>query len=658
MVRPSALLRIHPALICVLLAHLVFFLIIGLRWGGHLQALELAVYDRFLNRRAQTKTLGSRIVLIGITEKDFERSGWPLSDALLRMLLQKLLAYQPRVIGLDLYRDKPIPWIPRQREYPDFRRLNQLLARHRSIIGVMKFQDIPPPPGLRADRRAGFNDVIPDREGVVRRGLLFLDDGRKTFYSFPLMLALEYLKEAGVTLLPGASDPAHVRLGQATIPPFQKNDGGYIEAEDRGYQFLLDYGGAPQTFPLFSLTDLLSENIALESVRDKIAIVGIVAKSEKDFFYTPLSGSRTLDAGLPVYGIELHGYITSQLLRLALDGDTVVRTLDEFQEIGWIGLWCLLGAVLGFRGRALLGFTLLALSGWTLLFTFCYLAFQQAWWIPLIPPVLGWTIALSSMTAYLSGRERMERIVLMGMFSRYVPPNIAQDLWQQREEFLQGGRPRPQRLTGTVLFTDLKGFTSVSEKSDPQELMDWLNIYMESMVKIVMDHQGVVDKFIGDAVMAVFGVPLARTRDDEIGRDALRAVQCAVAMGRKLEALNRDWRQQGLPSIGMRIGIHTGPMVAGSLGSRDRLEYTVIGDTVNTAARLESFNKNFFPECGWRILVGESTWGYVAHHFETEPVGAVSLKGKDKKITIYRVLGERKGPSCEVLHEQGGGLQG
>src|SRR5208283_2020857 len=130
-----------------------------------------------------------------------------------------------------------------------------------------------------------------------------------------------------------------------------------------------------------------------------------------------------------------------------------------------------------------------------------------------------------------SFHEKKERGQLMQLFSKQVSPDIAQALWEQRDDFLAGQRPRPQKLTATVLFTDLEGFSATSEKLEPALLMDWLNEYMEAMATAIMSHQGVIEKYIGDAIMAVFGVPLARTSQDEIKRDARNAVRCALAMG-------------------------------------------------------------------------------------------------------------------------------
>jgi adenylate cyclase len=231
----------------------------------------------------------------------------------------------------------------------------------------------------------------------------------------------------------------------------------------------------------------------------------------------------------------------------------------------------------------------------------------------------------------------------MQLFSRHVSPEVAEEIWEQREQFFESGRLRPQQLIATVVFTDLVGSTTVAEKLTPAALMDWLNMYMNAMAQQVIIHGGIIDKYMGDAIMALFGVPLARSTEAEIGRDAVRAVECAVAMERTLKELNRAWQEQQAPMIGMRLGIYTGPLVAGSLGGTQRLEYTVIGDTVVTASRLESVDKHLFVpdhlEHPCRIFIGETTRRYLGDRFQTRRVGEVRLKGQDRVTPIYQVIG-------------------
>jgi len=288
-----------------------------------------------------------------------------------------------------------------------------------------------------------------------------------------------------------------------------------------------------------------------------------------------------------------------------------------------------------------------------LLFFTAFFIFLARWWIPLVPPTLSFSISAVVITSYISNQEKKQRALLMHLFSRHVSKEIAETIWQEREQFSNNGRPRSQKMIVTVFFSDLKGFTTMSEKMDPQDLIDWLNAYMEPMTHLIMEHGGVIDDYAGDGIKANFGVPLPRKSEDEVRMDAMRAVACALAMEKEMHRLNTLWNEKGLPSMGTRVGIYTGPVVAGLLGSARRLKYTTVGDTVNIAARLEAYDKEIGKDSICRILIGESTLGYLDSQFKTERIGEVGLKGKDERITVHMVLGEETSGTQETSEKEG-----
>jgi adenylate cyclase len=243
----------------------------------------------------------------------------------------------------------------------------------------------------------------------------------------------------------------------------------------------------------------------------------------------------------------------------------------------------------------------------------------------------------------------------MQIFSKHVSTEVAKMIWDQRDQFLNNGRPRSQNMMATVFFSDLKGFTTVSEKMAPQELIDWLNTYMESMAGLIMHFGGVVDSYAGDGIKADFGVPIPRQSTEEIRSDAVNAVSCALAMEQEMSRLNVEWGKKGLPEVGVRVGIYTGPVVGGLLGSSQRLKYTTIGDTVNTASRLESYDKEIGKHSLCRILIGDTTLNCLGGKYETVKIGEVKLKGKEHAILIHQILGPATSLSDqlfpEVIHE-------
>jgi adenylate cyclase len=196
-------------------------------------------------------------------------------------------------------------------------------------------------------------------------------------------------------------------------------------------------------------------------------------------------------------------------------------------------------------------------------------------------------------------------------------------------------------MTATVLFTDLKDFSGITERIDPETLMDWLNEYMAAMSDLVLDYGGIVDKFIGDSIMAVFGVLLSQDTPTAIAEDARKAVRCAIAMATTLDTLNLKWQRQGLPTTSMRVGISTGMVITGTVGSRQRLDYTTIGDSVNVAARLESYDKTLSGGV-CRILISEKTYQLLNDEFLTRLIGTVQLRGRERPTKIYQVLTETR----------------
>jgi adenylate cyclase len=628
---------------------------------GVLEGLELTVYDRHVRLRAAPPAKKPPVVLVTITDRDIAQLGtWPVPDEVLAKALETLTRSGARAIGLDIYRDVPVP--------PGHEALNAVLAKNALIIGPMLLPrggnpGVRPPPVLAGTERVGFTDIVVDPDGRVRRGLLMTDDGNNVFYSMPLRLALLYLQAKHVGMQGDPQNPEHVRLGRTTLEPFESNDGAYIRADAGGYQILLDYRDGPEPFAEIGFSQLIAGEFDRRLIKDRIAVVGVTAESVKDSFYTPFSG--TFRARGTMYGVELHGHMVSQLLRAALAGERPVAVLSDAAEALWILFWCLLGAALAFFARSAGRFALGAAAVVALLAVAAHTAFMLGAWIPLVPPALGWAAAAGVVSAYVSGAEKKQRARLMGLFSSYVSPELAEAIWRDRTLFLVDGRPRPQRITATVFFSDVSGFTTISETLDPPLLMGWLYGFMEAITPIVSAHGGVILRFMGDSIMAVFGVPVPRTTEEEIARDAVNAVECALAMQARLVVLNKTLEPRGLPLIAMRIGILTGPLVAGSLGTAHRMEYNCHGDTVNTGARLESFGREDFTadyhHAPCRILVGEPTLRLLGERFQTEFLGEFQLKGKLKPLRIHRVYGYAgmaDAPAAEVNSAHAGSAAG
>ncbi len=638
--------------LCVLFGHLVFTGVLGLWRTGVLQELELLAYDQGLRWQTLAPS-DERIVLIGETEADIDHWGYPLPDGVLAEVLERLAQGRPRVIGVDIYRNHPVP--------PGSEQLDQLLRRYPEIVWVTKFGNpaahdpadpaIAPPSALVDTDRIGFSDFPQDKDGVVRRGLLFLDDDQQHSTAFALAVVLRYLRPEHIYPQADPAYPEFLHLGATTIRSLAANEGSYVRADDRGYQYLLDYRGRLSAVQVYALTDVLEGRLPAEQLIGKIVLLGGMATSVPDYFQTPVR--RVLADGLGtkvpvqdpagrVAGVALHALQVNQLLRFALAGDSPIHGLLDSMEIGWLWFWCLVGVGLALC-RLRFGWLLVLMVGALAVMAGIWqFAFLQQIWLPLAAPMLGLTITTALSSAYLLVFEQAERKLLTDLFACYVPPEVAHTLWRERRRLMAGRRLLSQRVTASVLFSDIRGFTTIAETLEPARLMDWLNVYMEAMAQVVMAHGGMVKQYVGDEVMALFGVPVPRQTEAEIAQDAVQAVKCALAMGERLQQLNVNWVEQQLPAIAIRVGIYTGPAVAGSLGGSQRLEYAVVGDIVNTASRLESFDKDAHMTANsvCRVLIGETTFRYLGGQFQVTEVGRVKLKGKNQEIAVYRVDGE------------------
>lgn len=621
----------------VLLLVMATSVAIGLLHGaGGFLHLEMLAYDYLLGFKVRRAPREDRILLVKITEPDIQRLGhWPLTDAELAQALTQLLAHQPRVIGIDLYRDVEVP--------PGTGDLRALFSANRHIVNIFKMHD----PGLQAPKVSGaasgtalaFCDLPVDPDAMIRRGLLYMDDGQTSFPSFALLMALGYLRADGVEPEAWPARPDTLKLGQAVLAPLTPNDGGYVGLDTRGYQFLLDYGRG--AFQSTTLSELLDARTEAAQIRDRVVIVGVAAESVKDIFFTPVK--RSLLSPGSSYGIEVHAQIVSQLIRLAKGESAGYAFLGAGWEQLWFLFWGMSAALVAARSKRLSTFSVLIVVGLGLFGAVAGLLFARGVWLPVIPALLSYILCGGMAMAVMTFGERSDKKTLLQIFSQHVSQDVARLIIDHKEKLLADGRPISQKLTATVLFVDVKGFTSVAEGLEPQQLMDWLNAYLGAMTDVIIRHQGVINKYIGDAVMAIFGVPFARDSEAEIRQDAVNAVASALAMGQAVEGMNQALSSWDRPRAQIRIGINTGPLVAGCVGNEQRMEYTVLGDTVNIASRLEGLKLGGgAAETGdFRLYVGETTWQLVRGRFTGRHIGNMELKGKQTRVNVYQVLGER-----------------
>jgi CHASE2 domain-containing sensor protein/class 3 adenylate cyclase len=609
----------------------VIGLLLGVRQLGWLQPLELVAFDLMVRLRPD-EAPDPRLLVVGITEQDIQAlKQYPVSDRVLAKVLGELERYQPAAIGLDLARS--VPQEPGHAELVARFKSPKLIAI--ANMGNTDSEKVSSPPGI-PEERIGFIDLLIDPDNVVRRNLMYAPTDKATLYSFSLRLALAYLAQKGIS--PQLTKTDDLRLGKTVFQWLTFNSGGYQTMDDNGYQILLNYRSARHVARQVSFTQVLNGEIEPNWVKDKIVLIGATAPTAKDLYYTPYSAS---EKGIPrMAGVLIHAQKVSQILSAVLDNRPLFWYWSEWAEVLWIAGWSLAGGVLVARIQNLLILGLSGLAGLGILFGFTMSLFVLGGWIPVAAPALGLILTGTAVGAYQRQLLKRQEQMVMRLLGQQTSSEIAKALWTERDRLLNSGLLPGQRLTATMLFTDIKGFSSISEKMLPEDVMAWLNEYLPVMVQEVLSHQGIVNKFTGDGLLAVFGVPVPAANEAEVGEDARRAVACALAMGERLQELNQNWQSRGLPIAQMRVGIFTGPVMVGSLGSKERLEYGVIGDSVNIAARLECCEKHSqASDC--RILIARETLVHLQEEFQVEAWGALQLKGKQHKVDVYRVTGRK-----------------
>jgi len=603
--------------------------LLGVRHLGWLQPLELNAFDVMVRSRPDAAA-DPRLLVVTITEQDINTiEKWPISDRTLAKAIAEIARLEPTAIGIDLIRNTP--YEPGNAELVTQWKNPKVIPI--TLIGNSQKDPAPPPPNI-PENRVGFNDVVVDPDNIVRRNLMFASNGKGTLTSFSMRLAFAYFDNKNVNSK--LTEKQEIQANEVVFSKLRSDSGGYQNIDAKGYQVLLNYRSAENIAKSVTLTEVLEGKVDPKLVKGKIVLIGVTALSIKDIFSTPYSA--TASGNRPMAGVFIHAAATSQILSAVLDGKGLFWYWDEWQEILWIAVWSAVGGCLAWRLENSVSLIGSAIVTFASLFGFTFFLFTQQGWIPLIAPGLALLITAGVVVTYEYQESRQQQEIVMKLLGQQTSPAIANALWKERVHLLESGLLPGQKLTATIILTDLQGFSTISEKLPPEVVMSWLNEYLSAMAEEVQAHQGVINKFTGDGMLAVFGVPIPRTTPAEIAEDARLAVSCALAISARLPQMNQNWRDRNLPAAKMRVGIFTGPIMVGSLGGTTRLEYGVIGDSVNIASRLESCEKDRHEDT-CRILIAEETLLHLADKFAVESWGALPLKGREQKVNVYRILG-------------------
>ncbi len=460
---------------------------------------------------------------------------------------------------------------------------------------------------------AGYFSVLPDTDGTIRKvHLLTRYQGGlyESFSSAALRAAM------GAEPLKAGVEESNI-LGRMYRQPWVEVAGIRMNLNADGSAWVPYRAGAP--FPYVSAREVLAGRTDKGVLENRVVLVGSTAPGLADLRVTPFSGAFP--------GVEIHAHTIAGML----DG-TTIHTPPWAQDAR-LAVTLIAGLILAFA-LPLIGpvygliLTLIFLGG---LITGQYAAWQKHWSLPMATPlatIIGLYL-LSAAYGFLAETRNKRQITKL--FGQYVPPELAEEMSRDPAHYSMEGQSREM----TVLFSDIRGFTDFSEKLPPAELANVLNSYLSTMTEIVQKNKGTIDKYIGDAVMAFWNAPL------DMANHAEAAVQTALDMQAALPALNEEFAKRNWPHVKIGVGVNSGRMSVGNMGSSFRMSYTVMGDAVNLGSRLEGITKQY----GVGILATETTVAADAAHVFMK-VDVVRVKGKEQPVAIHQPLG-RKGELSE-----------
>ena len=451
----------------------------------------------------------------------------------------------------------------------------------------------------------GFFDIYPDHDGVVRRAPAVLSFQDAFYPSLDVAATLAYTDNSldQVKVIFNPSGVEEIVLGQLTIPTDPQ---GFVQ---------LDYDGGAGTFPTYSLADVVQRKLSPEIFRDRLVLIGPTVTGISDMALTPFQ-----QRGFP--GVEIHANMLDDILYQHF----IRRGLREYlMDIAFIILFSL-GAGILFSVLNPLRATLLLSSSLFLFFGLTYYLFAHyQWWVTDFPPMTTLAVTYAGIVSYRFFFEEGEKKKVRSAFSQYMHPALIAQMLNSPEGLRLGGEEKEL----TALFADIRGFTTLSEKLTPAQLVELLNEYLTEMTEVIFKNWGTLDKYMGDAIMAFWGAPYPQTDS------ALRACRTGLEMLQALQRLQEGWKSRGVPRIDIGVGINSGPMLVGNMGSKRRKNFTIMGDSVNLASRLEGINRQF----GTHLIISDATFLQVKDEVVARELDLIKVKGKMHPVKVYELLG-------------------
>lgn len=445
----------------------------------------------------------------------------------------------------------------------------------------------------------GFVNFIPDGDGAMRRGIVALESGGALFAPLSVRIAQQYLNMENEDITVNFD-------GRIEIGP-------YIIPMDTDCMCHINYYGPNETIPYYSFADVLTGKVPPETFKGKAAIVGGAAVGLGDMWPNPFVRS--------FWGVEAQATIVDNIL-----SQNFLKCPGCIKYIN-TAIVLFIGLVLGiFSSRINMRAMMCLCLAAVVVFVTAnqYIFVKQKLILLFVLPLIEITLIYTAVSAYKYFTEEREKRKIKGAFQQYMNPAVVNQVLEHPDMLKLGGENKEL----SVLFSDIRRFTTISEGMTPENLVKFMNEYLTAMTNIVLAHNGTLDKYIGDALMAIYGAPVYQ--EDH----AMKACCSAINMFKTLYDIHSEWAKQGFPEVHIGIGINTGNMIVGNMGSEKRFDYTVMGDNVNLGSRLEGLTKRY----GVQIIISEFTYEKIKKDLVCRELDLVRVKGKKKPVRIYELF--------------------
>ena len=641
---------------------------------GFIQSIDhLSTDYRFQQRYDRLKASGelwdakklANVVIVEISPDDMRSlpESFPFPRSYYAHIIENLERCGVRAIGLDVTFES-------KRDSASDAMFDAVLTKYKNVILAAKYEESTGGGKYRLStlersygnifyqpgRRVGIVNIAgKDRDDVARRYLpmIYVGNFLTPTFGFAVLNSVFGFNDTAVVGLP----EKNFALGDRLIPRYD------------GRSFLLNYYGPDNTFRYIKCTEVIDDSTfktkeELEygtdidqfdgdaelqaSLKNKIVLIGSTMPEERDYHSIPLLNP---DGTTSMNGVEIHATAIQNIL-----DQTYIQRADPTLEFGLIIILALVVAliIMPIRTIKIRYVIVLELASVAIVALFIFGVFEIAvrsftnnsTLINIVYPSLAVVLAYVGAAVYQYLAERQQKALIRNVFSKYISSAVVNELVANPEKAKLGG----DRRELTVFFSDIAGFTTISEQfhTKPEGLVELLNEYLDEMTGLVLKHEGTLDKYEGDAIMAFWGAPIAQ-KDH-----ALRTCLASLDMQKRLATMRPKWKKEGRPALEVRMGINSGVMIVGNMGGKDRFDYTVIGDSVNLASRLEGANKQY----GSSIMISDFTYQHVKGLVLVRELDLIQVKGKTEPVKVWELLGTSDMPisdnqkqSLEIYHE-------